>query len=882
MRACDVLSRHWRRGSGSAILALLLLLAAGLRVAAGEAAPARRYAPDRELDLLHVALDITPDFRQRTIAGKAVLRFQPIARSLQEVRLDAVDLRVSSVESSASVQAWQVTADKLVVTYRQAIPAQREVTLTIQYTAEPREGLYFRTPEMGYRRGETHLFTQGEAEYARFWYPGIDHPNERFTSEIICRVPEGMIALSNGRRVSSEKDGATGRVAFHWVQERTHVNYLMALVAGYFQTIEDRHGDLPLAFHTLPSEAAQAAGSFRGTKQMLAFFELETGVPYPWAKYDQVCVNDFVAGGMENTSLTILTDGTLFSEATGRLFSSEGLVAHELAHQWFGDLVTCKDWSQLWLNEGFATYYESLYLEQAHGRDEFQYEMYQRARDLTAQADDTRAIVRRTFGDPGEMFNHLTYPKGSWVLHMLRCQLGADLYRRCIRTYLERHAYQTVVTEDLNAVIEELSGRSWDPFFDQWVYHGGYPELEVHYDWNELQKLAKVSIAQRQKASDQVLLFRLPLTVRFDLASGTVDHPIELREREADFFVPLPEAPARVRVDPEQTVLARIRFEPPGPLLEAQLTNRSDVVGRLLAVEILARRKDQQTVDRLRMVLQEDPFHGVREEASKALRAIHTDAALGALIASRQAAEETVRLRVVEDLGDFFHPDAFAALREVVAQEKNPEILAVALEGLGRCPDPDARGILLGRLDSESYRNRVALGAIRGLRRQEDPAAVPAIQDCLARRESDFTSDGMVEGLEALAYLARDEEKKDSVREFLLARVNHPKGKLQLAAIRALGTLGDAKAIPALEAFASAGRETAQREPAERALAEIRGRRRPSEEVQRLRGTVLELEQANRDARRQFEELRQKVEALKVPAAETNAEEKEPAKKRKR
>jgi aminopeptidase N len=169
---------------------------------------------------------------------------------------------------------------------------------------------------------------------------------------------------------------------------------------------------------------------------MLTFFEKEIGVPYPWAKYSQVCVNDFVEGGMENTSCTTLTDSTLFTNATENIRNSEGLVAHEMAHQWFGDLVTCKDWSQIWLNESFATYYETLYNEHKNGRDNMLYELYGRARQITGITNDVNAIVRRNFDNSHEMFGYLAYQKGGWVLHMLRSQLGPDLYRRCINTYL--------------------------------------------------------------------------------------------------------------------------------------------------------------------------------------------------------------------------------------------------------------------------------------------------------------------------------------------------------------------------------------------------------------------------------------------------------------
>ncbi|HEY3913494.1 MAG TPA: M1 family metallopeptidase, partial [Verrucomicrobiae bacterium] len=336
----------------------IALLLAGFAVVSG-AAPFQRtpdewsghrqYAPDRDAEIHHLALDVTPDFRRRTISAEAILTFQPIAKPLEELELDAVDLNVGSVVSTEKIQAYDVTADHLIITFASPIPADKEASVTIRYTAQPEKGLYFRTPEMGYSAGDEHLFTQGEATDERYWYPSHDSPNEKFTTEITCRVPSGMTALSNGRLVSQTDEG--GLAVFHWAQEQPQANYLVSLVAGYFKRVEDHYKNVPLAFYTPPSDIAEAPNSFRDTADIMGFYEQEIGVPYPWVKYYQVVVQDFMAGGMENTSITTLTENTLFTSATENVRSSQGLVAHEMAHQWFGDLVTCKDWSHIWLNE---------------------------------------------------------------------------------------------------------------------------------------------------------------------------------------------------------------------------------------------------------------------------------------------------------------------------------------------------------------------------------------------------------------------------------------------------------------------------------------------------------------------------------------------------
>lgn len=832
----------------------------------------RKYAPDRQIQVQHLQLDITPDFKARTIAGKAVMRFKPVVRPARELRLDSVDLNIQSVSATESVHSWQVTDSQLIITFAEAVAPEKEVTLTIAYSAEPQQGLYFRTPEMGYKQGDTHLFTQGEAVQGRYWYPCMDTPNQMFTSEIICRVPKGMTAISNGRKISEAEDPNTGLTAVHWSQEKKHANYLISLLAGYFNKLEDNCHNIPLAFYTPPSEFQYASNSFRGTKEMVAFFEEETGMPYPWDKYDQVCVNDFVAGGMENTSVTTLTDGTLFSVDSENINDSEGLVAHELAHQWFGDLVTCKDWSHLWLNEGFATYYETLWSARRHGRDAMLYELYARARQITGIPNDTTPIVRRTYDHPDEMFGYLVYPKAGWVLHMLRAELGDDLYRLCIKTYLQRHQFSNVVTDDLRAVVEQLSGRSFDQFFDQWLYHGHHPELEVSYSWDESAGLARVSIRQTQEVNANVLLFNIPLTVRFKGKFGTADKDIRVSNKQEDFYFPLASAPEVVRVDPEYTLLASIKFSVPAPMLRAQLADQEDLIGRFLAIEQIQGRSDRESLARLKEVLNGDSFYGVRLEASKALRAIHTPEALEVLLASTRQPDARVRRQVVDDVGGFFDEKSRDFGRKVLEEEKNPEIRCTALRDLGGYSHPDNGDFLKALLGTDSFRNQVADAAVNAMRSQDDPRFIMPLMETLQSRQAAFTTHGFAQGLSTLAYLARNEDQKDKVREFLTANVTSSRKTVQIASINALGTLGDPKAIAALQKFVSAGKESSQRSAAERAVGTLRAARKPVDDFKNLRQEVLDLQKSNRELKKDLADLKKRVESQPavLAAASTN------------
>jgi aminopeptidase N len=833
----------------------------------------RKYAPDREVDVIHLALDVTPDFTNRMVEGKAVWTFKPIARPADEIRLDAVELNIHDVTSSEKIAAWQNTGEKLIVTFASPIPAGREANVTITWNAQPNQGLYFRTPEMGYKPGDTHLFSQGEEIEARHWYPSFDFPNIKFTSEVTCRLPAGMTAVSNGRLVSEETDSASGLVVSHWSQEKPHSNYLISLVAGFLRKLEDKYKDIPIAFYTPASEINLASNSFVDTKDMLSFFEQETGVPYPWAKYYQVCVNDFVEGGMENTSCTTLTDDTLFTPATENIRSSEGLVAHELAHQWFGDLVTCKDWSHIWLNESFATYYETLYRGHKQGRDDMLYELYGRTRQITGITNNFKAIVRRNFDSSHEMFDYLAYPKGGWVLHMLRSQLGDDLFRRCIKTHLERHLYSNAVTDDLRAVIEELSGRSWDQFFDQWLYHGYHPELEVSYAWDERTKLAKLTIRQVQRITEDVALFNLPLIVRFNGKFGTSDQTCRLKGKEEDFYFPLESAPQLVRLDPEYTVLAKVNFKLPAPMLYQQLAQKDDVIGRLLAIEQLGNKDSNEAVSKLKQALNHDAFYGVRIESARALRTINTDEALKALLDSTNQPDARAREAVVMNINGFYRDSAFASARRTVETEKNPDIAALALRGLAGSNQSDARETLLKYLHVDSYRNELAGAAISGMRLQDDPAFIAPLLETVTNRADAFTSRGLAQALETLAYLARNEEKKDAVRNLLLQNLNNKKERVQIAAIGALGTLGDPQAIPAIERFASASAETRQRATAERAVETLRAGRKPTDDFKNLRSEVMALQKSNRDLRKELDELKKQVDTKQnapLPKAKPN------------
>ena len=825
--------------------------------------PDRQYAPARDVDIIRVTIDVTPDFEERTIRGVTTVRFAPISRLLTELKLNAIDLNVASVVSDAKIAGYTTTDKDIKITFRPPLLPGEEHSVTIMYDAEPRQGLYFRTPAMGYPPTDAHLFTQGESHDAPHWFPNFDYPNERFSSEVICHVPPEMTVISNGRLVSERIDPETGLKAVHWLQEKPHVNYLIALVAGYFEKLESRHGDIPLGFYTPPSQFAQAANSFEGTADMLAFYEQEIGIPYPWNKYDQVVVEDFVASGMENTTLTILTDGTLFTDASENIHSSQYLIAHELVHQWFGDYVTCKDWSHLWLNEGFATYYEALYDGHKNGRDSFLYGLYQRAKQIVSRDGNALPIVTRDYENADDQFDYRSYEKGNWVLHMLRNQLGETLYRRIIKTYVERHALNVVVTEDLRSVIEEFSGRSFDRFFDQWLYHSGCPELKVSYKWSEEDKLAKIGVEQTQNAGEHGTgVFYLPAKVRFWLGDKPTDRDVVIDSKEQDFYFALASEPNVVCFDPDLTLLAKVTFDKPRAMLYAQLDNMAEVAGRFRAVDALREEKDKKTIGKLQEALNQDPFYGVRIKASAALGRIHSDEAFEALADSMDQSDARVRQRVIEDLGRFYRSEVPLLMQSVLAREQNPEVLAAAIRATGRYTGPQTRDVIDKYLRSKSYRNELAGAAIAALRTLDDASYVEELMAALRSSEWQYRSWDFAAALDTLASIARNEEDRTPVRQFLAGYLNDSRQSIQAGAIAALATLGDPKAIPILETFQ--GREPRDwvEQRAVEAVDKLR-EKKPlvPEEIVELRKTLDELKEQTNKLKEEIEDLRKKSSA---------------------
>jgi aminopeptidase N len=428
------------------------------------------------------------------------------------------------------------------------------------------------------------------------------------------------------------------------------------------------------------------------------------------------------------------------------------------------------------------------------------YELYEDADGkILNNADDKRPVVFNEYNNSMDQFDYRVYPKGSWILHMLRCQLGPDLFRECIKEYLQQHALASVVTDDLRQIIEKKSGQPMDRFFSQWLYHGGVPQLQVSYEWEPESRIAKVSIKQTQEVNDQIVLFELPTKIRFVVNNQKIDRPITISKAGEDFYFQLDKQPTIVRFDPDYSVLAKVNFDKSDDLIFEDLKNADDLVGRLIACRQLAERRSEESVNALAAVLDSDSFHGVRNAAAWSLAKIGTPKAQEALRQSWQKQTDArVRSVVVFQMLKGFDPATSAAADEILRIERNPAVAAHALEAIGLYNSQEHHNKLVEYLDKPVFDDLYALAAINGIEKSGDFELMRPLQEALQKNSKSWLPHTTGNALRAIAKLTSTQDNKREVRDLIAVYLNSPRKQIQEAAIDALGDLRDPSAIALL------------------------------------------------------------------------------------
>lgn len=776
------------------------------------------YAPDRTFDTQHIRLELALDFPRKTLSGRCTTTLVAVADEATSMVFDAVHFRVGKVTSGATSLRYDYDQRKLTVYLPKPVRRGQKTDITIQYkTVQPKLGLHFVGPDKAYPTKPLQAWTQGEDEYNRFWFPCHDAPQERTTTEMIVTVPAKMTAISNGALLNVRKSG--GNRTFHWKHNVPHSPYLVSLAVGEFSEIKDRWKHIPVLYYCPPGKEEDAKRAFGKTPKMIDFFSKKLGVPYAYAKYSQVAAYDFIYGGMENTSCTTQTALTLHDEKAHLDFSSDPLVAHELAHQWFGDLVTCKDWSHAWLNESFATYFEALFKEHDMGYDEFMYELRGNAEAYFDEDRDRyrRPLSTKTYKNTNDLFDRHLYEKGSCILHLLRCLLGERDWWRSMNVYLQRHKTRGVETVDLIQAIQDATGKNYRPFFDQWVFKAGHPDYKVRWWWDAKAKKVMIRVLQVQGVNEETGLFSLP--VQFDLFfKGKVRRLTENIDKKDQLLAfPAPSAPELVLFDPDHSILKRVDFVKSEAMWILQLTADPHVLGRIDAATALGRAGSPSAMQALRQALFKEKFWGVQVEIARALghsgSILATEALLDAL---KQTDHPKVRRAVYEALGNHPSPRVLSEVRALVSTEKSYFAEAEAIRTLGRMRDPALLGLLKGYLKRDSWNDvfrSAALDAIGSLQLAESVVILKEYSRYGHHPNTRMTA------IRRLGALGRG---RQDIQDHLLGLLSDRYLLVQLTVVRALGAFADERATHALLGFVKGDLDGRLKRAAEEAVRKIR------------------------------------------------------------
>jgi aminopeptidase N len=769
-----------RRWVGSIAVVVSVVLAAALSARGQEKAhvfgnpEVWQWPPTRTYHVENYRLALHFDEPKSEVFGDEVVTLRPFEPHFREFFLDSFELTIEAVSLEPAQGApialkFKAEDPRLWITLDRDYDANSTLKVRIVYHGFPRLGLFFVNPDSNYPDWPREVHTQGETEFNHYWFPCWDYPNDMATSETITTVPEGQTVVSNGKLVKVTH--SAGQVTYDWVESIPHSSYLVSLAIGPWHKFSDQYEGKPVDYYVPDNvDEATARRSFHLTPDMIGFFSEASGLEYPYEQYAQTTVRNFIFGGQENVSATTLTESTLHDERADQDYPSTNLVSHELGQHWFGDYVQGRDWANIWLNEGFATYMEALYTQHHEGNDAYRFEIYDDFQ-VAEQAEDRdsyrRPIVDRHYNDPFDMVDVTTHAKGADVLDMLRYVVDGreamshpasqdEALFRAFHHYLTAHAAQSADTPELIESIRDITGQELGWFFREWVFMAGRPDYRVEASYDVSKKTEKLTVTQTQHVDAETPIFDMPVDLAFYGANGERKR-IQVRDnlQRQEFEIPLDFEPQWVDFDPDDIIDKTVQFDKPVEALIAEAEKDPSMMGRLWAVQQLAGTtlaNPDARVDTLTRVLAADGFYGVRSAAAVSLGSIGTDKAKATLLSGLQQSNSRVRTAVVSGLGKFSQdpvvyaalvdtlhndasyaaeaaaagaigrsgvPGAFDVLQAEAAAKPESHVMQATLSGLGATKDARAAAILLAQA-RPGVPERTRVGALSGLPRLKD------------------------------------------------------------------------------------------------------------------------------------------------------------------
>jgi len=669
----------------------------------------------RDFDAIHYRVSLKVDLDKKILSGENQITLSPLRENFDKCVLDAEFLVVENVINSGGKNLpYEQKDNQIFINLTRQYNHTDTIILTVRYKLDkPTLGLRFieataTNPLM--------VSTDCFPDKARQWIPCYDYPNDKVTTEMVITVDNKYKVLSNGRLVGVEENSSQGSVTYHWSQELPHSTYLINLSIADYAVIEDSLGSLPINYWVYKGLEADAKTTFRKTPYMINFYNKLYNYPYPWAKYDQV-ITSYMGGGAEATSATILGEGIVMNTIAEKDYSREVVIAHEIAHQWWGDLITLRSWEHTWLNESFGTYSDYLYTRFDRGEDAGAFDLLGKKNQYLNEAHNRymRPIVFKRYNDPGDNFDSHTYPKGACMLHLLRYILGDDTFFRIISTFLHQNEFKPVDTQDFMKTVKEVSGKNMDWFFEQYFFSPGHPVFEVTKYWNESTKKLTITVLQKQDTIPGVPVYTIPVNFGFTFPDRKIVKEVWLKNKAETFEFEFATEPLLVRLDDGNYLLKEVTFIKSLPELVYQ-AEHDDMIGRLTAVnELKSYCTDKSALFVWTKLAIQDPFWAVRQAALENIGKYSGDKYVELFRTCLKDESSKVRLSAIRILGDLKDPKLIKLFENVFRSENSYAVQAESLRSIGKSGGKRQLPYLKAAETTKSYRNVVNKAATEAI-----------------------------------------------------------------------------------------------------------------------------------------------------------------------
>ena len=767
---------------------------------------------ERTYDVKHISLNIGFDWTNKSVAGTCTTTISPL-NTLSDFEVDAIDFNIISIkDNSGKALKYDYDKKKIKIYTGRQVSSSEDIIYTVDYTCTPIQGIYFRYPTELNPNTPHQIWTQGEDEDNRYYIPCYDYPNDKTTTEMYIRIDKNYKTLSNGYLESSVDISPTERVD-HWIQDKPHSTYLMMIGAGEYEILNDSYNGVPILNYVNPDKVELGRYAFRNTPEMMKTFNQAFGYNYPWAKLGQIVINDFIVGGMENTSAITYNERVYYPQLTEKDYGGDGLISHEFTHQWWGDLITCRNWEELWLNESFATYGTSIWKEHKGGKDEYDYDLLSNS-DNAIRSDSVSGAYPIWAG-----YKNVTakiYDKGGKTIGFFRDILG-DKFFPALSTFLHDNEFANVETMDLEKAFDKADpgpdkfgneDHKW--MFEDYIWKGGYPVFMVKYSYDESKKNLNLKVDQVQKPDSLGLTaYRAPVNVRIYSDDQELNEKVWIDKASQEFNFKFNSYPEFVQFDAGNKMHDVVRYDRSKTDCINQILHSKDAIDRILAIrEIINFPYDRIVPDVLKNVLVNDTFWGTKVEVAKALGKVPKLAHNILLEQLKNEKDSRVISAILTALVQFKDRKDIDVIKNYIKNENDEYIVRDGIKTIvGLSNTDEISDVVLPYAERRSHRNIIqneVISALRSLEGKLNLKPTEPIRNALMNIAygKDYDYRLRDNAINALSFYADE----PIVKETSLKYIDYNNPSTQRAIINLLGKSKDRSMIDMLQKFKSSNR----------------------------------------------------------------------------